>query len=52
MIVDVDLWVVLAIIGVVIVLYFITMRVFFTQSEETYRKVDYSKVKKIKDDED
>jgi len=50
--VDIDLWVVLAILGAVVVLYFITMRVFFKQSEETYKKVDYSKVKKIKDDDD
>ena len=49
---DIDLWVVLAILGAVVVLYLITMRVFFKQSEETYKKVDYSKVRKIKDDED
>ena len=50
--VDIDLWVVLAILGVVVALYFITMRIFFKQSEETYKKVDYSKVRKIKDEED
>ena len=49
---DIDLWVVLAILGAVVALYFITMRVFFKQSEETYRKVDFSKVKKIKDEDD
>ena len=49
---DIDLWVVLAILGVVVALYFITMRVFFKQSEETYKKVDFSKVKKIKDEDD
>ena len=52
MILDIDLWVVRAILGVVVALDFITMRIFFKQSEETYKKVDYSQVKKIKDEDD
>ena len=52
MIFDIDLWVVFAILGAVVVLYLITMRVFFKQSNEEYKHVDFSKVRKIKDDED
>jgi len=49
---DIELWVVMAVLGVVVALGFLAMRIFFRQSEEAYRKVDYSKVREIKDDED
>ena len=41
-----------AIAALVVILYFITMRVFFTESKELDKKIDYSKMKEWKDDED
>ena len=46
------LWVVVGIIGAVIVIYLLTMRVFFRQSQEEVKRIDYSKVKEWKDDDD
>jgi low affinity Fe/Cu permease len=41
------------VVGVVVVLgYLLVMRVFFRESEELDKKIDYSKVKEWKDDED
>jgi hypothetical protein len=48
---DIDLWVVMAIVGAVIVLYLVTMRVFFRQSREADKNIDMSKVREWKDDE-
>ena len=40
-------------VGVLVVLgYLIVMRVFFTESEELDKKIDYSKMKEWKDDQD
>ena len=41
-----------AIAVLVIAGYFITMRVFFKESEELDKKIDYSKMKKWEDEED
>lgn len=49
---DIDLSTVLLIVAGVIVLYLLTMRVFFRQSREADKKIDYSKIRKVKDDED
>jgi hypothetical protein len=45
-------WIFAAIAVLVVVGYFITMRVFFKESEELDKKIDYSKLKKWEDDED
>lgn len=52
MILDIDLWTVMAIVGGVIVLYLLTMRIFFRKSQEAVKKIDYSKVREWKDDKD
>ena len=49
---DIDLWIVMSIIGVVVVLYLLTMRVFFRQSKEADRHTDYSKIRPLKDEDD
>ena len=41
-----------AVVAVVVILYFVTMRVFFKESKELDKKIDPSKMKKWKDDED
>jgi hypothetical protein len=41
-----------AVAAVVVILYFLTMRVFFKESKELDKKVDLTKMKKWKDDED
>ena len=41
-----------AVIVAVIVAYFVVMRVFFRESKELYRHIDYTKMKKWKDEED
>jgi hypothetical protein len=41
-----------AVAAVVVILYFVTMRVFFKESKELDKKVDLGKMKKWKDDED
>ena len=46
------LWVVVAIAVAVVVLYLLTMRVFFRQSREADRQIDYSKIRPVKDDDD
>ena len=52
MILNLDLWIVMAIVGAVIVLYFLIMRIFFRKSREAVEKIDYSKVREWKDDKD
>ena len=49
---DIDLWVVMAIVGAVIVLYLLIMRIFFRQSKDADKRIDYSKVHEIKDEKD
>ena len=46
------LWIFAAVAAVIVVGYFVTMRVFFKESKELDKKIDYSKVKEWKDDED
>jgi len=41
-----------AVAALVVILYFITMRVFFKESKELDKKIDHSKMKEWKDDED
>ena len=41
-----------AIAAVIVILYFVTMRVFFKDSKALDKKIDYSKMKAWKDDED
>ena len=38
--------------ALVVILYFVTMRVFFKESKELDKKIDHSKMKEWKDDED
>ena len=46
------LWIVLGIIVAVILIYLVTMRVFFRQSRDADKKIDFSKVREWKDDDD
>ena len=46
------LWIFVAVAAILIVGYFVTMRVFFKESKELDKKIDLSKMKKWKDDED
>ena len=46
------LWILLAIAAVVVVGYFLTMRLFYKESKELDKKIDFSKIKKWKDDDD
>ena len=48
---DIPLWIVLAIVGVV-VFYLLVMRVFFRQSKAVDAKTDFSKIPPLKDEED
>ena len=48
---DTTLWIVLGIGVAVVVIYFVTMRVFFRQSRDADKKIDYSKVREWKDEE-
>jgi signal transduction histidine kinase len=48
---DTTLWIVLGIGAAVMVIYFVTMRVFFRQSRDADKKIDYSKVREWKDEE-
>jgi len=41
-----------AVAALVVILYFVTMRVFFKESKELDKKIDHSKMKEWKDDED
>jgi hypothetical protein len=41
-----------AVAAVIVVLYLVTMRVFFKNSKALDKKIDYSKMKAWKDDED
>ena len=45
------LWIFLAIAVVIVAGYFITMRVFFKESKELDKKIDYSKMKEWKDED-
>jgi uncharacterized protein YneF (UPF0154 family) len=45
------LWIFLAIAVVIVAGYFITMRVFFKESKELDKKIDYGKMKEWKDDD-
>ena len=46
------LWILLAVVVFVVLGYFVVMRVFFQRSREADKKVDYSKIRPWKDDED
>lgn len=46
------LWVGLVIAVAVVVLYLLVMRVFFRQSREVDKQIDYSKIRPVKDDDD
>jgi hypothetical protein len=48
---DIDLWVVMSIVGAIVVVYLLTMRIFFRQSREAVKRIDFSKVREWKDDE-
>jgi len=41
-----------AVAAIVVILYFVTMRVFFKESQELDKKIDYDKMRKWEDDED
>jgi low affinity Fe/Cu permease len=45
------LWIFLAVAAVVIVGYFVVMRVFFKESKELDKKIDYGKMKEWKDED-
>jgi low affinity Fe/Cu permease len=45
-------WIAVGVAIVVVVLYVLVMRVFFRESKELDKKIDYSKMKEWKDDED
>ncbi len=45
------LWIFLAIAFVIVAGYFITMRVFFKESKELDKKIDYGKMRQWKDDD-
>jgi hypothetical protein len=45
-------WIFVAVAILVIAGYFVTMRVFFKESKELDKKIDYGKMKEWKDDED
>lgn len=45
------LWIVLGIMVVVILVYLVTMRVFFRQSRDADKKIDFTKVREWKDDD-
>ena len=49
---DTTLWVILAIAAAVAVLYVLVMRVFFRQSKEVDKHIDYSKMRPVEDDKD
>ena len=45
------LWIFLAVAAVIVVGYFVTMRVFFKDSKELDKKIDYGKMKEWKDED-
>jgi hypothetical protein len=45
-------WIFLAMVVLIVVGYFVTMRVFFKESQELDKKIDYGKMKKWEDEED
>ena len=46
------LWIIVAVAIVVVVGYLLVMRVFFRQSREVDKQIDYSKIRPIKDEDD
>jgi low affinity Fe/Cu permease len=46
------LWIVLGVAVTVVVGYLLVMRVFYRESRELEKHIDYTKIKKLKDDED
>jgi low affinity Fe/Cu permease len=46
------LWIIAAVAIVVVVGYLLVMRVFFRQSREVDKQIDYSKIRPIKDEDD
>jgi low affinity Fe/Cu permease len=46
------LWIALGIAAIVVVGYLLVMRLFYRRSRELDQQVDYTKIKKLKDDED
>ena len=49
---DIDLWIVLSIVGAVVIVYLLVMRIFFRKSREADKRIDFSKVREWKDDDD
>ena len=45
------LWIFLAVAAVIVVGYFVVMRVFFKESKELDKKIDYGKMKEWKDED-
>jgi signal transduction histidine kinase len=48
---DTTLWIVVGLAAAVIVVYLVTMRVFFRQSRDADKKIDLSKVREWKDED-
>ncbi|MGH6689732.1 MAG: hypothetical protein ACREF4_03510 [Gammaproteobacteria bacterium] len=46
------LWIALGVAIIVVAGYLLVMRVFFHRSREIDKQIDFSKIKKLKDDED
>jgi low affinity Fe/Cu permease len=46
------LWIALGVAVLLVVGYLLVMRIFYRQSRELDKQIDYSKIKKMKDDED
>ena len=49
---DNTLWIIIAVAAVVVVVYLVTMRVFFRQSREIDKQTDFSKIPPLKDEDD
>ena len=49
---DTTLWIALGVAVVVVVGYVLVMRVFYRQGRELDKQIDYTKIKKWKDDDD
>jgi len=47
-----SLWIALGVAVILVVGYLLVMRIFYRQSRELDKQIDYSKIKKLKDDED
>jgi low affinity Fe/Cu permease len=46
------LWIALGVAVIVVVGYLLVMRVFYRQGRELDKQIDYTRIKKLKDDED